>query len=208
MTYSLTGLLRQMFPPPIKRELPAAINTSIGVVDYIAGCMNAAQALSTVTVVADNLLAIPFWSPPYPTTVGRIAFENTGTAGGANANIAIYENVADVKSLYPGALVEESGDISIATAALKTYSSSAVLKSSRLYWMVLNVSSNVVCRAMLGISVYPMLGIVKDTTTANPFNEYILVASTYGAMPSTFPVSAAYVSGNVNVPMLRYQFTA
>jgi len=206
--YSIAGLLRAMFPPPPKRELPAAINASIGAVDYIAGCINSSPVFGTIAVVADKLLAVPFWSPPYKSTIGRLAFENTGTVVGGNANIAIYENVANPKSLYPGALVEESGNISIATAALKTYTSSAVLKPNRLYWMVINVSSSVTCRAILGISVTPMLGIVLDTTAVNPFNEYILVASTYGAMPSTFPASGAYVSGNVNVPILRYQFTA
>lgn len=204
--HDVNGLIKGFFGRPPKRDIPAAVNVSAAAVDYIANCATA-RTMVTLATIQDTLRALPFWAPRRGGTIGRLAIENTASAGANNFRIGLYRNVADRRSLYPGALLADSGNFTGA-AALQTYACSVALEPNVLYWLVCNTSATVTLRALDPSAVGDILGLTAGATGANPSNLYISVASAYGALPDPFPAGGAYVSGNVNVPVLRYQFSA
>ena len=209
MILDAKGLIRWLFPKPPKRLLSSSVCSSIGAVDYIANCVQDA-ALTTLTTTKDIIRAVPFWSPPRGGSIGRIACEITTLVAASNIRIGIYKNVASYRSHYPGALVEDSGNISSATTGLKTYTNTVALVPNTLYWMAFNCShSTTAVRALNPNNVSSFLGMAAAITgSANPWNLYITVASAFGAFPDPFPAGGAYVTGAVNTPVLRYQFAA
>jgi hypothetical protein len=205
LLYDFTGLLKTFFPMPPKRVLPSAVNVGAGAVDYIANCANA-RNMGTVVLTANVLRAVPFWAPARKSVIGRLAIENTTSAGANNFRVGLYRNVPNRRSFYPGVRLDDSGNFTGA-AALQTYATAAELERNILYWMVCNMNASIVVRALDASAVSDLLGIPVGATGTNPHNLYISAASVYGALPSTFPAGGAYVT-NVLVPVLRYQFSA
>jgi len=208
MTYKPSGLAR-LFPRPPNRSLASFVPTTLGAIDYVASQQNC-QVFGTLSCPADTLRAVPFWAPDRPgASIGRIAVEVTTGSASNNIRIGIYQNVADPKSLYPGTMLVDSGNIDATTAALKTYATALALKRNRLYWMVMNTSASIIVRALNTIGVSSILGITDGVTgSTTPYNLYISVASAFGVLPSTYPGGGAYVSGTAFTPVLRYQFAS
>lgn len=206
MKYSVKGLLH-LFPNPARRVVPAAVNTILPAVHYFASCQNH-RVLGTQAVTADVLYAVPFWAPNRRSAIGEIAFENTSAPAG-NARIGIYSNKSE-DSAYPDALLVDSGDISIASAALKSHTpgSPVQLTRNKLYWMAFVASIGVTVRALPILGSMHLLGIPLDTIGTDPFAKYITVAHAFAALPSTYPASGAYVTGTALVPGLRYGFSS
>jgi len=206
-TYSLEGLIKAFFIKPPKRRIPSAVCTSMAAIDYIANCVNR-TALTTVVPSANTLYAYPFWAPSRKSTIGRLAIENTTTNGTQLARIGLYRNVINPRSFYPGDLLVDSGNLALSAAAIQTYASSQELEPNILYWLVFNTDGTRTFRALSVNAISTMLGIATGTSgTANPFNLGIIVASTFGAMPSTYPGSGAYITGTTAQIALRYQFS-
>lgn len=204
--YDPTGVQKIIGGIIVGRAQGAHIGGSIGIVDYIANCINM-TALTTGTLVASTLYAMPFVAPARGGVLDRIAAEVTTLNAGDNCNIGLYENKADQRDVYPGALLETSGSISVATTGIKSYGISRALVPGRIYWLAINLSDNTVfrCLAVGGVSAF--LGM--DTAGTTLQNCGISVASTFASapMPDPYPAGGAYITA-VPVPVLRYRFSA
>lgn len=202
--YNSAGQLINTFGPLLNCPIPGHIGTSIGAVDYIANCQNM-TALATSTLTTGTLYAIPFIAPHRGATLSRIAAEVTTLLAASNIRLGLYSNKS-LTSMYPNTMLEDSGNLSSATTGVKTYTTNRILTPGYVYWMTINVSSSstLALRTVAVAGVSSWLGMPTAGTTA--LNTGITVASTFGANPSTYPSSGAYLA--TAIPVLRYQFSA
>jgi hypothetical protein len=131
---------------------------SVGVDHYfIAGMINATP-LVAVSVTANIMRAYPFTAPYWPAVLDQLALTvATGAAG--NARIALYANKEGNGSIYPGALIDGSADISTAVAGLKTFSINRQLVPGRLYWLSHVMSAAITLRGLGVASMFPIRGV-------------------------------------------------
>lgn len=178
----------------------------LGTFEYVCNWNNSSGALTTTgTFTAGTLYAMPFVSPARGGVLKRIATEVTTTNAGENTRLGLYENKADDRDVYPGTLLVDGGNMLSTTTGVKQAGMSQLLKPGRIYWVVLNCSSNTVCRGLSVAQVGSILGMDAAATTA--LNAGITVASAFGAMPNPFPSSGTYITA-VPIPQLRYAFSA
>lgn len=176
---------------------------AIGQCDYIAGQSNN-TALTTGAPTANVLRAMPFLAPLRGGTIDRIAFEVTTLLAG-NGRIGLYDNLEDLRNVYPGALLADSGDISTATTGIKSATISVALRPGRIYWLALVTSAAPTLRGLAVGGVSGFLGVATAGTTA--LNMGISVAHTFGALPNPFTAAGAFFTA-VPIPVLRYRFSA
>lgn len=188
----------------VGRVQPAHIGSSIAVVEYIANSVNG-TALTTGTPGANTLFALPFVAPARGGVLDRIAAEVTTGSSGNNIRIGLYENKADHRDVYPGALLDDSGNLLATATGIKSHAISRQLVPGRVYWLTLNSSAAIACRCLAVGGISAFLGMADNATTA--LNLAIVKTSqTFGAMPDPFPSGGAYVTA-VPVPVLRYRFS-
>lgn len=208
MAKILNGNEQQLPPltPGYARCLGSSVGGNIAVPDYIANAANH-NATTTGSMTASNLRAMPFVAPARGGTLSRIACEVTTLNADDNLTLGLYRNLADPRSIYPGARLQTSGNISTGSAAIKSYTISQVLEPGVVYWVVLNTSDAVTMRALPVAGVSHFLGMELAATTA--LNMGIIVASTYGSapMPDPFPGGGTFITATP-VPLLTYQFSA
>lgn len=202
--YNSLGQIRNPIQPLLNCTIPGHIGTSIGAVDYIANCQNM-TALTTSTYTTGTLYAVPFIAPHRGATLSRIAAEVSTLLAASNIRLGLYSNKSQV-SMYPNALLEDSGNLSSASTGVKTYAVTRVLTPGEIYWLTLNVSSSatLALRTVAVAGCTHFLGMATAGTTA--LNTAISVASAFGANPDPYPGSGAYRTGVI--PVLRYQFSA
>lgn len=169
---------------------------------YIANCVNA-LALTTGAATANVLRALPFVAPARGGTLDRLAFNVTTLLAG-NARIGLYKNVSE-SNLYPQTLLFDSGDISTATAGVKTASLAQDLEPGALYWVAIVGSAAATMRALAVGGCSHILGTTNALGTAPTVG--ISVAHAYGALPATFTGGGAAITA-VPIPALAYRFSA
>ena len=168
---------------------------------YLAGQMTCG-GLSTYTVPADTLFAIPFHSG----RGGRIdgaAFRLTGgNAATRVARIGLYSNTSDTK-LYPYQLVVDFGEQDCSTAGVKNTAATTVLAEDTPYWAAF-VGNNaaLIIRSMVRDDVHPCFGI--DSAFGTSAGWGLSVAFTYAALPQNFPGGATIATG-ADVPAIGFR---
>jgi hypothetical protein len=161
----------------------------------------ATGALGTYTAALNVLRATPLWIQR-PTTLDKIRAEVTTASAGNTFRIGLY---ADDDG-YPGALIANSDVEAFATDSTgvieKTFSSALTLPQG-LYWIAYNNSGGgIALRAWNSVAFLPILGLDSGMGGASVYVKWE-VASTYGAMPSTFPGSGSRATGNF--PQILFQ---
>lgn len=146
---------------------------------------------STKLLVANEYSAIPI-TIDQTMTLDRISFRVETLAAGKVARAGIYTDLNGV----PSKLVVDGGEISVATTGAKEATISTVLAPGT-YWLVLiSDGAPTVLGADVGTANQWMVGL---GSTLQYKNGYWTKASTYGALPATFPASPAY-SGSGTAP--------
>lgn len=170
---------------------------------YYANCVNS-TAMTTGAPTANVLRALPFVSPARGGTLDRLGFIVTSGVSG-NARIGLYSNSNESTTLYPGALLNDSGNISVTASAVKTYTLSRALAPSSLYWLAIvsDVAPTIRCLTLANCS--HLLG-EANTFPGTP-NVGISVAHAFAALPSTFTAGGAMISATP-VPGLLMRFSA
>lgn len=133
-------------------------------------------------ITANRLYAMPFPNPA-ARTITRMAVQVTTNAAGT-AHLGIY---ADDGTIYPGALVADAGEISLATVGLKEITGlNIALSANMLYWLVLVNSAGTTIAGVTAGTGWHLLG--NALTALNVVaDDYWYVAFTYAALPGTFP---------------------
>lgn len=204
--YDPSGIPKILSGPLVGRCIAAHIGGSIATVDYIANCSNS-TALTTGAMTLNTLWAMPFVAPARGGVLDRIACEVTTLVAAQNLRIGLYENKADYRDVYPGALLADSGNISMATTGIKSFGLTQALVPGRIYWVAL-VTSESTTQRMRGLAVGGVSHFLGMADTATSLlNLGINVAFTFGALPDPFTAGGAYVTA-IPVPVLRYRFSS
>jgi hypothetical protein len=156
-------------------------------------------ALSTTKIYASPL-SVPGG------TLDRMSFNVTGTGGANNARQGIYESVSATDP-YPGALVVDSGDISVNATGLKTSTISVVIDPAKMYWIVLQTSSGAPSvTAWVGAQFLSPYGTFGDVNFHSFSYQLIMFSMTrsYAALPSTYPALASPTWANPMIHGVRY----
>lgn len=146
--------------------------------------MNQAVALGTAGVgaTANALRVLPF-IPPMDITADRICCNCTTLYSGGKIRLGIF---ADNGSLYPGALLVDSGDIACDAAGFKDVTISQALVGGALYWIgyVVNGITTLAFSKIAAGTTPSIMGV----SAANPpvVGMGWTVAHTYGALPNPY----------------------
>jgi hypothetical protein len=159
------------------------------IMPWFAGNLYGAQVLTgpsrgAVNTVADRLYAIPIYIPQLTTVATIGARVSSGIAG--NMRLGLYLDDGG----YPGDLAFDSGDLSTAAAADKTYAAAYVPTYIGWHWLAI-VTSAITSMLSHSNSIVPsLLGQDSNTDTVN--HAYIYAAHAYAALPDPFPAGATY----------------
>jgi hypothetical protein len=168
---------------------------------------------TTASITSNSRFAWPFvWAKAR--TIDRFGFHGAIQAGGL-ARVGIYTNLSDT-TLYPDALVVDSGDIdcSIATGNRKA-TVSATLSANTVYWLVFRTNNNAMTFGIYTASsatncFADWLGFVNLAGGEPSFNSTPVFGffdtPAYAALPATFPAGAAVYAANV--PLILARFSA
>lgn len=171
---------------------------------YPVGAIGAI-ATSVVTPAANFLYAIPLVITKRR-TVDTIALEVTGADAAKNCRFGLYRSTQGNSNLYPTSKIFDSGDVSIGSTGVKTFSSTQVLEPG-LYWAVFvtNGTGAMQFRALSSTAMMPILGL-PSTLGSTAQGMGWTVAFTFAALPSSFPGSATRHSALT--PLLAIRFSA
>lgn len=142
---------------------------------------------TTVNLVAGTFLAAPF-SVPRAMTFDRIGiYVATADVSGTPDKTAYLGIYNDGTNLYPGTLVKDAGTVLVnATGIVAATLSPSVSLDKGLYWVALVSNGTPTLRAAyLGA---PLIGLYSTWQIAQGAWK---IASSYGALPATFPASGA-----------------
>lgn len=159
-------------------------------------------ALSTATLVANRLYAMPFIISQ-KRVIDQVAINVTAFVAG-NIRLGIYK----VNSVgYPGTLVADFGVVSSGSNGVKTLSASPlpVTLGPGLYYLALVSDNASVIRGFAVASLLPVLGISSALGTAPTLGYY--VALTYGALPSTFTAGGTAITA-APLPAIFVRFSS
>jgi hypothetical protein len=157
---------------------------------------------STATFAVNTLQAVPFIAPRN-SVIDRIAFETTNGQASTFGRAGIYKTVSNT-NMYPGALVVDGGEFSLAAAGIKSATINTALPDC-YYWAVLLHSASAVTFRVL-LQNTPLLGFTSSVFTESG-NQFLSRSQTYGALPSTFPASPATKVGG-STPLIAIRFSA
>ena len=130
----------------------------------------------------------------------------TGTATAMRC--ALYADLGGSTPCWPGALLADSGDISV-SASTFSYASlgTPVTIEPGLYWLAFMNNSSTASQTAGGSNpgqaCNAVLGYIPTQSKLNPVS-YLYATQTYGAWPSTFP--ASYGGGTLAVQNAPYAF--
>jgi hypothetical protein len=142
----------------------------------------AATALTSATLVASRLYAMPF---PAPTsiTLDRIGVTVATIATGC-ARFGIFTDAG----VYPNALLVDSGSIAVNVVGVASAALNVTL-SPGMHWLAIKAASNPTIRGFAVAGVIPVLGFTSALGTAA--NAGFAASHSGNALPSTFPLSAS-----------------
>lgn len=149
-------------------------------------------ALTTGALTANRLYAIPV---PFveKSLLDQIAINVTATGTG-NARLGVYED----DNGYPGKLLLDAGEVSIASTGVRAATIAHVLAPGRK-WLVVVSSGAPTVRSFAVASLINQLGYGSALGTAGILGFY--VAFTYAALPAAFPGSPTLITA-VPIPAL------
>ena len=164
---------------------------------YVAGLnpmCNNALLTSTTTPATNTLWAMPFVVSKV-TKFDTISFEVTTLIAAKSARVGIY---SDNGNCYPGALIFDSGAVSVATTGVKDTTITAGLQvlMPGLYWLTWETDSTVTLqiRILPGAGTCIGFGGIPNTMgTTSPGFAYS-VAHTFGALPNPYTAAATLIT--------------
>lgn len=161
---------------------------------YCAGQANA-LALTTVAPTANNLRALPFFTPK-KISLDQIAINVTTLIAG-KARLGIYN---DDGTVYPGTLLLDGGEVDTGTAGVKALAISQTL-TAKLYWLVHVGNAAPTLRAVATGGLRHILGLDSGLGTA-PGVGYT-ATFTYAALPASYPSGATVLTGTCPAIFVR-----
>jgi len=168
---------------------------------YVAGQATGPALLAGSALAPDLLVAVPFVASMHGNALDRLGFEVT-SGGVDTGRLGIYDTAA-LTTLYPGALVVDSGAITITGAVFLSATVSAVLTPGRLYWAALVLDTNNTIRVCNVGGQGNILGI-SNSGGVTALRHGVTVAYAYAALPATFPGGATYLTASPPAIFMRY----
>lgn len=213
MALNLRNKFGYFFRTPLTRstrEQTRHVSTAdIGAVEYMADCITA-TTLGAVAYSANFIRWVRFVAPDRPTTLTRLALEQTVSTVG-NFKLLLANNVDNhsgwssyIEGAAPNDLLAESGDIDLTGTGLKSYTpgSPVSLTPGQVYWIGVWSDASVTLRAM---QVYNSAGQGYGFNT-NVLTHF-LTSLAYGtALTAKAPVISGSSAGNA--PCLRYSLAS
>jgi len=143
-------------------------------------------AIANATALTTNTLyAMPLVIPT-PSTIDMMSIDVGTISAGGTAELGIY---ADTGNGYPGALVDDCGSVSVATAAPVTCSTGMpVTLSPGLYWMTIVASGTPIVHDFSVAQIMPVLGYSSSTVVSSTIGWKSTF--TKAALTSPFPGTA------------------
>lgn len=131
--------------------------------------------------VAGNILYAQILVVPRDITIDRIAIDVTTEEAAKKIRLGIYENGTN---LYPGALLVDAGEVSVASTGVKAITIDQALTKG-IYWLacVTDASSLAIYKILHTYNFMPLAGL--RATDFNPATSWA-VAHTYAALPDPF----------------------
>lgn len=168
-----------------------------------AGAVNG-TALSTITVTANRLYAVPFVAPGRrDPLLDRLAVYVTTGVASSNVRFGIYDAVSE-SNLYPGSLLYDGGTFtSTVSGERRAANPDIVLVPGKLYWATVVSDAAITLRGVASAGVFAMFGI-SDALSSASMQSQLTAAHTFGALPSTYPSGAASASSVPPAIFLRY----
>jgi len=145
--------------------------------------------------VPNQLEAVTYYVGAEGIDLATIALNIRSSSGAANMRMGIYSSAsASSKNVYPGALVADLGELALNPTGVKTWTANTSLPQG-LYWIAWNVTANA-CQwgCYESISSHDVFTPLGRSASGARYSS-VTVASTYGAMPATFPSGGALVIG-------------
>jgi len=161
---------------------------------YCAGQVNA-LALTTSAPTANNLRALPFFTPK-KITLDQIAINVTTLIAG-KARLGIYN---DDGTVYPGTLLLDAGEVDTGTTGVKAVAINQPL-TAKLYWLVHVGNAAPTLRGVATGGLAHILGLDSGLGTA-PGVGYT-AAFTYAALPASYPSGATVLTGTCTAIFVR-----
>jgi len=162
----------------------------------------AAASPGTGSQAVNTLRAIPFNSERGG-LIDSISFEiTTGGAAGSVGRCGIYKATSGT-DIYPKDLIVDSGEFDCTSATVKTASISIYLQPNTLYWFVILVGTNAATFRLQSTST-PNSCMGIPATFGSLSRLGLSVATTYGALPSTFTAGAAFATGGTGLVSVHY----
>lgn len=155
---------------------------------YLAGGQTA-LSLTNNTITKDILRAFPLVCPEWGSaTITELVMRAFG-AGSGNGRLGLYRNAGE-GNLYPGTLVEQSGDIDLTASGVKTFTlgTPATLSPGELVWIVETHSANRDVYTMPTTTTGRFCLGYEDISTLAPTLGH-QVAQVYGTLPDPFPTA-------------------
>lgn len=186
----------QIFQPAVESYFNRAANG--GLTCVYTGASNQ-TAHSTLLPLVDTLYAYPV--PLDGGILDTIYCEVTTLAAGV-ARVGIFANKTD-GSLYPGALVLDSGEFDVSSTGVKSTGSLAVAIPAGLYWFSFTCGTAAPTMRSLAAGSYNHILGLPSTMGATPhFSGQ--VARAYAALPTTFPASVALSTSGHPIVAVHY----
>jgi hypothetical protein len=153
---------------------------------YHESALSVAATLTTALTI--NVIRVIQFEVKYPTTIDGLAAEiTTGTTG--NVRFCIY---APNATGYPGALIYDSGTITVTAPAVKNPTISLVLKPG-MYWKGYITDTANTFRAIGNATLYSGIGF-PSTLGNNTCGVCYSTALAFGAFTDPFPAGASVIT--------------
>jgi len=174
---------------------------------YVCGVAQMTNGFTTLaSITAGDLWALPIPGLLGGTLVRVGVFANPGV--GMNGRIGLYSAGSTPGDLYPSALVQDFGVLSItAGSGQKILTVSQSLTAGVLYYIgiILDTSGNKIVGCQNAV-LAPNWGLPDGSLTNTPGFAFVKTGVGYGAMPSPFPASATEATNSTNTSALFVSF--
>ena len=155
--------------------------------EYMYPFLISFKDISQVSATADTLYAVPFLVAR-DMTVDRIAIYVATLAAGKSARLGIYR---DGTNLYPGDLLLDAGEVSVASSGLKAITIDQALTKG-IYWLAIVSDGAPVIRAA-AFTVQTVLGLGVGFGATDPQTGWS-VSYTYAALPDPFTAGGSFTT--------------